>query len=237
VRNVFAAYGSVTDTKVLVSNGKSSDGQGQSVAIIRMGSVTEATWLVDNVNGNIPQGLTQPVEVSFAGHRSQQQQPLYQQQPYQQQPQLHVQQQQQQAVAARYSPYGSKGTGQPLLAGGCGVIAPLPPTILPHHATGRGGPGSDALVPNLREMIAESGPNAAVYIKGLPLGADDLYLYRAFAPFGCVLSAKALPKDGYVIGFVHYANEDQAQGAVAALNGQMLTDGSTLQVAIKTQKA
>merc|ERR1719323_2029809 len=70
VHEIFAAYGTVQDSKVLVANGRSNDGQGQSVAIIRMGDIAEATWLVDNVNGNIPQGLTSPVLITYAGQRT-----------------------------------------------------------------------------------------------------------------------------------------------------------------------
>merc|ERR1719291_1566611 len=67
---IFSAYGTVTDSKVLVNDGQSNDGTGQSVAIIRMGTEVEARWLIENLNGNIPQGLARPVEVSFAGSRS-----------------------------------------------------------------------------------------------------------------------------------------------------------------------
>uniref|UniRef100_A0A7S4Q429 RRM domain-containing protein n=1 Tax=Alexandrium monilatum TaxID=311494 RepID=A0A7S4Q429_9DINO len=219
VRQIFAAYGAVSDSKVLVANGKSSDGQGQSVAIVRMGSVTEAKWLVDNVNGNIPQGLAAPVEIKFAADS-----------------------QRGGGGGARYSPYsGSSGGGTGVQTGSYGVLPALPPTITPqgnshNHSSTKGGPGSDSLIPNIQLMMQQSGSNATLYVKGLPMHADDLYLYKAFSPFGCILSAKALPKDGYVIGFVHYASEDMAQGAIQSLNGLTLMDGATLQVAIKTSK-
>mmetsp|Transcript_112432 Transcript_112432/g.350390 ORF Transcript_112432/g.350390 Transcript_112432/m.350390 type:complete len:288 (+) Transcript_112432:44-907(+) len=214
VHQIFAAYGTVNDSKVLVANGKSSDGQGQSVAIVRMGTVTEAAWLVENVHGNIPQGLVSPVEITFASSSRS--------------PQA--------ASNTRSSPY--KGGCAPVQAGSYGTVPALPPPVMPQvHGGGKGGPGSDSLVPNMRLMMQQSGPNATLYIKGLPMGADDLYLYKAFAPFGCVLSAKAIAKDSYVIGFVHYASEDQAQGAIASLNGLTLNDGATLQVAVKTAKA
>merc|ERR1719277_2562163 len=34
--------------------------------MIRFSSVDEAKWLVDNLNGNIPEGLTEAVQVRFA---------------------------------------------------------------------------------------------------------------------------------------------------------------------------
>jgi len=220
VRQVFAAYGTVSDAKVLVANGKSNDGLGQSVAIIRMGTVTEAAWLVENVNGNIPQGLAQPVDISFAA-------PSRGPAP---------------GAGSRYAPYpGGGGNGAPVQAGSYGIVPALPPAVRPVNAGAPGagfggGPGSDALIPNMRLMMQESGPNTTLYVKGLPLNADDLYLYKAFSPFGCVLSAKAIAKDAYVIGFVHYASEDMAQNAIASLNGMTLTDGATLQVAMKAAR-
>eukprot|EP00932_Pfiesteria_piscicida_P006834 SRR837773.16801.p1 GENE.SRR837773.16801~~SRR837773.16801.p1 ORF type:complete len:221 (-),score=20.87 SRR837773.16801:13-654(-) len=69
VRHLFAGYGSVADSKVLVADGQTSDGTGQSVAIVRMATVAEAQWIVDNLNGNIPETLERPVDVSFAGAR------------------------------------------------------------------------------------------------------------------------------------------------------------------------
>lgn len=71
-REIFSPYGTVVDTKVLVNDGVSNDGSGQSVAIIRMASEPEAKWLVENLNGNMPEGLTRPIEVSFAGSKYQQ---------------------------------------------------------------------------------------------------------------------------------------------------------------------
>mmetsp|Transcript_59071 Transcript_59071/g.189989 ORF Transcript_59071/g.189989 Transcript_59071/m.189989 type:complete len:327 (-) Transcript_59071:51-1031(-) len=207
VRGIFDAYGTVLDSKVLVANGKSDDGSGQSVAIVKMGSVAEATWLVENVNGNIPQGLAGPVQIAFAGPRGST------------------------GASNRYVPYAAAAPGPPAAAP-C-LQAPMQ---LQAQLGGKGGPGSDGLVPNIKAMMAESGPNSTLYVKNLPLHADDLYLYKAFAPFGCVLNVKALPKDGFVIGFVQYASDSEAEGAIFALNGQALADGTVLHVSVKTSR-
>merc|ERR1740121_690281 len=66
VRDLFGAYGVVADSKVLVSDGKSNDGLGQSVAIVRMQNEADAAWLIENLNGNIPEGAERPVEVTYA---------------------------------------------------------------------------------------------------------------------------------------------------------------------------
>lgn len=205
VRATFAPYGSVLDCKVLVACGQSNDGTGQSVAIVRMGSVTEANWLVENLNGNIPEGLTRAVEVSFKGQKPEGS-----------------------SAAIRYSPYGG---GAP--------AAPALPYPVPEIANGHGGHAAAAneyLIPGMAQTIAACPPSSKLYVKNLPLTADDLYLYKAFSPFGCVLSAKALPKEGYVIGFVQYSSDAEALSAITALNGHALIDGSVLQVSIKTAK-
>merc|ERR1719236_377425 len=33
---------------------------------MKMGSISEAQWLVENLSGEIPQGMTSPVNISFA---------------------------------------------------------------------------------------------------------------------------------------------------------------------------
>jgi len=39
---------------------------GKAAALVRFGTVEEAEWIVDNLNGNIPEGLATPVKVSYA---------------------------------------------------------------------------------------------------------------------------------------------------------------------------
>jgi len=57
LKSVFGSYGTVVSSKAL------KDGK---TAMVRYSSVEEAQWVVDNVNGNIPQGITTPVQVKFA---------------------------------------------------------------------------------------------------------------------------------------------------------------------------
>eukprot|EP00930_Biecheleria_cincta_P086308 TRINITY_DN75616_c0_g1_i1.p1 TRINITY_DN75616_c0_g1~~TRINITY_DN75616_c0_g1_i1.p1 ORF type:complete len:229 (-),score=46.74 TRINITY_DN75616_c0_g1_i1:145-807(-) len=58
---VFSIYGTVVDCKILRSNTPNT-----SAALIRFGSVQEGAWVVSNVNGKIPQGLSAPVIVRYA---------------------------------------------------------------------------------------------------------------------------------------------------------------------------
>jgi len=66
INAIFGAYGLVQSCKVLNPNGKGQDGGIMSIAMIRMGGVDQASWLVQNLNGNIPQGLATPIQVRFA---------------------------------------------------------------------------------------------------------------------------------------------------------------------------
>jgi len=66
IHGIFGAYGQIISTRVLNPNGVSQDGQGMTIALMRMGSLEQAVWLVDNLNGNIPQGLATPIGVRYA---------------------------------------------------------------------------------------------------------------------------------------------------------------------------
>jgi len=66
INEIFGAYGTVQSCKVLNPNGKGQDGGLMSIAMIRMGGIDQALWMVQNLNGNIPQGLATPIQVRFA---------------------------------------------------------------------------------------------------------------------------------------------------------------------------
>lgn len=61
-REIFGAYGQVTQCRVLPvrpSTGKAS-------ALVRFGSVIEATWITENLDGNLVEGLVEPITARFA---------------------------------------------------------------------------------------------------------------------------------------------------------------------------
>merc|ERR1719424_2640109 len=62
VQGIFGAYGGVASCKVL----SQPEGAATAAAMVRMGSLEQASWLVQNLNGNIPQGLTEPILVKYA---------------------------------------------------------------------------------------------------------------------------------------------------------------------------
>ncbi|CAE7419081.1 SXL [Symbiodinium natans] len=66
-KQIFQQYGGVKQANVLpVAAGKTA-----AAAFVIMESVQDAQWVIDNVNGNVPQGLSSPVTVAFATPRTQ----------------------------------------------------------------------------------------------------------------------------------------------------------------------
>merc|ERR1719217_1234282 len=65
LRTIMGAYGNITQCKVMASQ----PGR-KAAAMVRFSTVDEAKWIVDNLNGNIPQGLTEPVNCSYAVDKS-----------------------------------------------------------------------------------------------------------------------------------------------------------------------
>lgn len=62
VTSVFKVYGNVVDCKVLPARVPGQKG----AALVRFETLEEASWIVENLNGNIPQGMSEPVFVQFA---------------------------------------------------------------------------------------------------------------------------------------------------------------------------
>ena len=58
---VFSAYGQINSHKILTLGP-----QGNRCAVVSFRYVREATWIVDNLNGNIPQGLISPITVRYS---------------------------------------------------------------------------------------------------------------------------------------------------------------------------
>jgi len=226
ITTIFAAYGSIIRVSVLpVMNGRGA-------AIIQLTDVAEATWIVQNLNGNIAQGLIEPIVVKFAktpsgprlpGGHSAAAAPATPATP---------------ATAARVSTYsykgggfGKKGYGEKS-GGGYG------------GRTGGGiGPGGGTIDDLIVSMLKngsfpqmERSMCMQLYISNLPPDTTDLDLYKMFSPFACPIrpnGVKAmLREDGSCtgVGFVDIYDPQTAQAAITSLNGMQLADGKTLRV-------
>mmetsp|Transcript_19332 Transcript_19332/g.45369 ORF Transcript_19332/g.45369 Transcript_19332/m.45369 type:complete len:146 (+) Transcript_19332:104-541(+) len=58
--SVFGEYGNVTWSKMMPSKGKSTQ-----AGIVEFATIEEAKWVVENLDGNIAQGLSTPINVKF----------------------------------------------------------------------------------------------------------------------------------------------------------------------------
>jgi len=177
------------------------DGADKSATLVRIRDVAQATWLVDNLNGNIPKGLSTPVTVRYAN--------------------------------AGPGKDGGGGKGAP---GGITLPGQGGDPRFSPYGKGAGAVAAPAAALPINFGSGEEGSN--LYIRGLPATADDLYLYKVFAPVGAILSVKCVvaPEKGGCAGygFVKYSKFEEAQKAITLLNSTPLPDGTLLQVSIKT---
>eukprot|EP00449_Zooxanthella_nutricula_P013898 CAMPEP_0198510722 /NCGR_PEP_ID=MMETSP1462-20131121/14366_1 /TAXON_ID=1333877 /ORGANISM="Brandtodinium nutriculum, Strain RCC3387" /LENGTH=237 /DNA_ID=CAMNT_0044240063 /DNA_START=9 /DNA_END=719 /DNA_ORIENTATION=- len=65
VRSIFGQYGLVAQAKVLPP----MMGRSEREAFVRMSSLDEARWMVENINDNIIDGVSTPVVVRFSPHK------------------------------------------------------------------------------------------------------------------------------------------------------------------------
>merc|ERR1712048_326141 len=61
LQSVFGPYGQIVSLKLLPQPGPN----GKRCALLRFKTHEEAKWVVENLNGNMPQGLSEPIKVSF----------------------------------------------------------------------------------------------------------------------------------------------------------------------------
>lgn len=65
-----------------------------------------------------------------------------------------------------------------------------------------------------------------LYVNDLPSDADDLWLYRTFAPFGAITSVRVMKDEAGSsrgFGFVKFVHAQDAIGAISAVNGKMVS--------------
>lgn len=234
LKTIFGAYGTISQCRCV-------PGQPKANALIRFGSVDEAKWIVENLNGNIAQGLTEPIQVRFADT-----------------PESKAQKwaggggwggdkgdKGAKGGGKGYSPYdGGKGKMDQMMMmmmmmkGGKG-------------GKGKGGKGGKGGARGLIAALQQSGvwgkakyenDENTLHVSGLPYDTTDLDLYKIFAPFGGLapLGVRAMQhEDGSCkgFGFVNCNDAQTAQSALMALNGLQTQDGTTITVSIKREFA
>lgn len=211
---IFSPYGVVVSCKLLPPK---APGQ-TPCGFVKFGSVEVATWVVENLSGNVAEGLKEPITCRFAnapgGGKGDQ----------------------------RGGPYssgkGGKAGSWPQWDGGNGNAR--------SWTQWDGGKSSGLTFDAVHQAVKGSGilgggqppVENQVYIAGLPSDTTDLGLYQLMASFGGLMpnGVKAMMHaDGTCrgFGFVDYMEAENAKNAVATLNGFVLPDGSTFKVNTK----
>jgi len=224
MQSIFSGFGVISQCKIMHYTT-------DSCALVRMGSVEMAIWMVENLNGNIPEGLSRPISIRFADS-----------------PTTKAKKMQGQFAGlhegdggfgkavgksiGKSSPYGQDGKSHRHVQ--CGNLDPQLPEDLQAAVnsvlTNLGGKG--------RKRIAHEGDASNLYVKDLPATTDDLYIYKLFSPFGPLESVvvKKGPDGSWAIAFVKYFTNEAAAKAMLGLTNCLLPDGTMPKITIKTKK-
>eukprot|EP00927_Polykrikos_kofoidii_P058932 TRINITY_DN5381_c0_g1_i1.p1 TRINITY_DN5381_c0_g1~~TRINITY_DN5381_c0_g1_i1.p1 ORF type:complete len:257 (-),score=45.09 TRINITY_DN5381_c0_g1_i1:51-821(-) len=218
---IFSEYGSIVSCRMLNSDRDLKNGK--RAGLVRFGKIDEARWVVESLNGNIPQGLNEPIIVRYKSAPTPGKS----------------------GGKGGFKAFGGAGRPGPY-PGGSGVKAGG------GKSTGKGG-NKGASMSDIRELVNgltiagvlpggsryENDENA-LFVAGLPINTTDLDLYKIFSPFGPIAAkgVKAMPGSGGYgtcsgIGFVNFLNAEASHNAVQILNGTGLPDGSLLRVSRK----
>jgi len=185
-----------------------------------MGSVDEASWLVENLNGTAPRGLAGPVSISFsypprtAAAAPRAEPPVRTRSDWAwpsgkgggKEGFGYTGGQDEQYGGSRYEPYGGNYNVASRTYVQKAVYAP---------------------------KIFSSDEGSTLFVQGLPSTVDELYLYKVFAPFGAIQNVKPMAQEAGGTGLVKFKRADEAQAAISAVNGRVMADGSQLQVSIQ----
>lgn len=200
LKEVFAAYGEVVWAKVL------RDGRdGRTPGIVEFSNLEHATWVVANVNGGIPQGLSDPVDIKFKDEK------------------------------------GASGGGYGPAAGGKGGMRPSPygpPDSTRYDGSegdgGFGGFPGQPPPPCGRPPAADPGPSDNVYVKGLPLDADDALLKQVFSAYGTVIQCRLCPGgEARKTALVRFTCVEEAQNCISACSSGQIPSGLTEQLQVR----
>jgi len=221
VQEVFGAYGTVAQAKLM------SFGNGSTV-LMRMGSVEMATWIVENLNGNIPQGLESPVQIRYADSATAKAKKM------QKGLMKGMEGEADDYGAAKGKGKGKKGPygkGGPVKFGNLDQNLPLEiKSAVDAVIFSMGGGG--------KKHIAHSGDESNLYVKDLPGTADELYIYKLFSPFGPLESIVIKKGDcgTWAIAFVKFMGNEGAAKAVMGMSSCLLPDGTMPKVSVKVAK-
>jgi RNA recognition motif-containing protein len=213
---IFGAYGTVAWCKVFDSKGGKGSGK---FGIVEFGDIAEATWVVENLSGNIPEGMTTPVTLTFKRDSRSKGDGK--------------------GKDKGWSAGGGKAmTGGKDWNGGGGKAWNAGGGKSWGNAGGKaswGGKAPQVVAPGKGGAPATPGTN--IHIGDLPTEVDDATLQEVFGAYGTVTwskvfdSSKGLPTKTAIVEF---ADEAEAQWCVENLDGNIPQGLTTpVQVAFK----
>ncbi|XP_017766069.1 PREDICTED: ELAV-like protein 3 isoform X4 [Eufriesea mexicana] len=226
LENLFSSYGRIITSRILCDN---VSGLSKGVGFIRFDQRVEAERAIQELNGTIPKGSSEPITVKFANNPSSNKAmpPLaYLTPPATRRyggPIHHP------TGRFRYIPLSPlSSTGKAMLAINKGLQSRYSPLA------------GDLLANSMLPGNAMNGSGWCIFVYNLAPETEENVLWQLFGPFGAVQSVKVIRDlqtnkcKGF--GFVTMTNYDEAVVAIQSLNGYTLGN-RVLQVSFKTSKS
>ncbi|XP_066997018.1 ELAV-like protein 1 isoform X1 [Anabrus simplex] len=239
LENLFSPYGRIITSRILCDNitvrqfvsgaGDSIPCLSKGVGFIRFDQRIEAERAIQELNGTIPKGSTEPITVKFANNPSNNNKAIP-------------------PLAAYLAPQARRFGGPIHHPTGRFRYIPLSPlsstgkTMLAiNKGLQRYSPlAGDLLANSMLPGNAMNGSGWCIFVYNLAPETEENVLWQLFGPFGAVQSVKVIRDlqtnkcKGF--GFVTMTNYDEAVVAIQSLNGYTLGN-RVLQVSFKTNKS
>nr|XP_031839180.1 ELAV-like protein 2 isoform X5 [Nomia melanderi] len=218
LENMFSSYGRIITSRILCDN---ITGLSKGVGFIRFDQRIEAEKAIQELNGTVPKGSSDPITVKFANNPSNNNKAI---------PPLTAYlapQATRRFGGPIHHPTGRFSTGKAMLAINKGLqrYSPL---------------AGDLLANSMLQGNAVNGSGWCIFVYNLAPESEENVLWQLFGPFGAVQSVKVIRDlqtnkcKGF--GFVTMTNYDEAVVAIQSLNGYTLGN-RVLQVSFKTNKS
>lgn len=213
---MFGPYGRIITSRILCDNsalrpfGADAPGLSKGVGFIRFDQRAEAERAIQELNGTVPKGGTEPITVKFANNPSSGGKAL--------------------APLAAYLPHLRLPAPLPRLSSGKSLLAI-------NKGLQRYSPLAGDLLAGA--VLPMPGSEWCIFVYNLAPETEENVLWQLFGPFGAVQSVKVIRDlqtnkcKGY--GFITMTNYDEAVVAIQSLNGYTLGN-RVLQVSFKTNK-
>ncbi|XP_043670233.1 ELAV-like protein 1 isoform X5 [Vespula pensylvanica] len=240
LENLFNPYGRIITSRILCDN---ITGLSKGVGFIRFDQRVEAERAIQELNGSVPKGSSEPITVKFANNPSNNKAipPLAYLAPQATRrfggPIHHP------TGRFRYIPLSPlSSTGKAMLAINKGLQRSLQTVLIPSRKnTSRYSPlAGDLLANSMLPGNAMNGSGWCIFVYNLAPETEENVLWQLFGPFGAVQSVKVIRDlqtnkcKGF--GFVTMTNYEEAVVAIQSLNGYTLGN-RVLQVSFKTNKS